>query len=101
MRWPVIEENAAGGRAETAPTNGAAGIIPAIKYYSQDCHPSDPVKGIRDFLPVAAAVGTLCKKNARSQVQKLAVRWLVRRLCDGSGRFDGSAWWHQRTNEYR
>ena len=61
----VNEENAAGGRVVTAPTNGAAGIIPAIiQYYSQDCHPSDPVKGIREFLLVAAAVGMLCKKNA-------------------------------------
>lgn len=61
----VNEENAAGGRVVTAPTNGAAGIIPAIiKYYSQDCHPSDPVKGIRDFMLVAAAIGMLCKKNA-------------------------------------
>ncbi|MBI1835207.1 MAG: L-serine ammonia-lyase [Burkholderiales bacterium] len=61
----VNEENAAGGRVVTAPTNGAAGIIPAIiQYYSQDCHPSEPIKGIRDFLLVAAAIGMLCKKNA-------------------------------------
>lgn len=61
----VNEENAAGGRVVTAPTNGAAGIIPAIiQYYSQDCHPSEPVKGIRNFLLVAAAIGMLCKKNA-------------------------------------
>jgi L-serine dehydratase len=61
----VNEENAAGGRVVTAPTNGAAGIIPAIiKYYAQDCKPSNPVQGIRDFLLVAAAVGMLCKTNA-------------------------------------
>lgn len=61
----VNEENAAGGRVVTAPTNGAAGIIPAIlRYYSQDCKPSNPVQGIRDFLLVAAAIGMLCKKNA-------------------------------------
>jgi L-serine dehydratase len=61
----VNEENAAGGRVVTAPTNGAAGIIPAIlRYYSQDCKPSHPVQGIRDFLLVASAIGMLCKKNA-------------------------------------
>ncbi|BDT59003.1 L-serine dehydratase [Massilia varians] len=61
----VNEENAAGGRVVTAPTNGAAGIIPAVlRYYAEDCRPSDPVKGIRDFLLSAAAIGMLCKKNA-------------------------------------
>ena len=61
----VNEENAAGGRVVTAPTNGAAGIIPAIvRYYSQDCKPSNPQQGIREFLLVAAAIGMLCKKNA-------------------------------------
>ncbi len=61
----VNEVNAAGGRVVTAPTNGAAGIIPAVlRYYAQDCNRADPVAGIRDFLLVASAVGMLCKKNA-------------------------------------
>lgn len=61
----VNEENAAGGRVVTAPTNGAAGIIPAVlRYYAEDCRPSDARRGIRDFLLTAAAVGMLCKKNA-------------------------------------
>nr|WP_315393434.1 L-serine ammonia-lyase [uncultured Duganella sp.] len=61
----VNEENAAGGRVVTAPTNGAAGIIPAvIRYYAEDCKPSDPVTGIRDFMLTAAAIGMLCKRNA-------------------------------------
>lgn len=61
----VNEENAAGGRVVTAPTNGAAGIIPAVlRYYAEDCKPSDPVRGVRDFLLTAAAVGMLCKRNA-------------------------------------
>ncbi len=61
----VNEENAAGGRVVTAPTNGAAGIIPAVlRYYAEDCRPSDPVAGIRDFLLTSAAIGMLCKKNA-------------------------------------
>jgi L-serine dehydratase len=61
----VNEENAAGGRVVTAPTNGAAGIIPAVlRYYAEDCRPSDPVRGIRDFLLASSAIGMLCKKNA-------------------------------------
>jgi L-serine dehydratase len=61
----VNEENAAGGRIVTAPTNGAAGIIPAVlRYYAEDCKPSDPVAGVRDFLLAASAVGMLCKHNA-------------------------------------
>ncbi len=61
----VNEENAAGGRVVTAPTNGAAGIIPAVvRYYAEDCRPSDAVAGIRVFLLTAAAIGMLCKKNA-------------------------------------
>ncbi|CAA9341414.1 MAG: L-serine dehydratase, beta subunit / L-serine dehydratase, alpha subunit [uncultured Lysobacter sp.] len=61
----VNEENAAGGRVVTAPTNGAAGIIPAVvRYYAEDCRPTDATRGIRDFLLTSAAIGMLCKKNA-------------------------------------
>lgn len=61
----VNEENAAGGRVVTAPTNGAAGIIPAVlRYYAEDCRPSDPVGGVRRFMLTAAAIGMLCKRNA-------------------------------------
>jgi L-serine dehydratase len=61
----VNEENAAGGRVVTAPTNGAAGIIPAVlRYYAEDCKPANPVQGVRDFLLSAAAIGMLCKRNA-------------------------------------
>lgn len=61
----VNEENAAGGRVVTAPTNGAAGIIPAVlRYYAEDCHPRDPHAGVREFLLAAAAIGMLCKRNA-------------------------------------
>jgi L-serine dehydratase len=61
----VNEVNAAGGRVVTAPTNGAAGIIPAVlRYYAEDCKQEDVEQGIRDFLLVASAVGMLCKKNA-------------------------------------
>ncbi len=61
----VNEENAAGGRVVTAPTNGAAGIIPAVlRYYIESCNPSDPAGGVRVFLLTAAAIGMLCKRNA-------------------------------------
>ncbi|MBI3229639.1 MAG: L-serine ammonia-lyase [Burkholderiales bacterium] len=61
----VNEENAAGGRVVTAPTNGAAGIIPAVlRYYAEDCKPSNPQQGVRDFMLTAAAIGMLCKRNA-------------------------------------
>ncbi|MYM83526.1 L-serine ammonia-lyase [Duganella sp. FT50W] len=61
----VNEENAAGGRVVTAPTNGAAGIIPAVlRYYAEDCKPSDPATGVRNFMLTAAAIGMLCKRNA-------------------------------------
>jgi L-serine dehydratase len=60
----VNEENAAGGRVVTAPTNGAAGVIPAtIRYYLDHCLGADHA-GIRIFLLAAAAIGGLIKHNA-------------------------------------
>jgi len=60
----VNEENAAGGRIVTAPTNGAAGIIPAVlKYHLTFCSGADD-NGIVRFLLTAAAIGTLYKLNA-------------------------------------
>ncbi|MEW4561081.1 L-serine ammonia-lyase [Bremerella sp. JC770] len=60
----VNEENAAGGRVVTAPTNGAAGIIPAVLcYFDRFCPESSPEK-IEQFLLTAAAIGALYKKNA-------------------------------------
>ncbi|MGH1569470.1 L-serine ammonia-lyase [Methylobacterium sp. P31] len=60
----VNEENAAGGKVVTAPTNGAAGVVPAvIRYYLDHCSGSDPSR-ISDFLLTAAAVGGLIKHNA-------------------------------------
>ena len=60
----VNEENAAGGRVVTAPTNGAAGIIPAVLYYYRDFVPGADEDGIVRFLLVAAGIGTLFKENA-------------------------------------
>ena len=60
----VNEENAAGGRVVTAPTNGAAGIIPAVlHYYDRFCAGSNE-EGIIDFLLTAGAIGILYKENA-------------------------------------
>ncbi len=60
----VNEENAAGGRMVTAPTNGAAGIIPAVLHYYMKFSPEARDDDVVDFLLAAASVGILCKKNA-------------------------------------
>ncbi|NIB42498.1 L-serine ammonia-lyase [Pseudomaricurvus alkylphenolicus] len=60
----VNEENAAGGRVVTAPTNGAAGIIPAVLHYYHQFVPGANDEGIVDFLLTAGAVGILFKQNA-------------------------------------
>jgi len=60
----VNEENAAGGRVVTAPTNGAAGIIPAVLHYYQRFVPGSSAAGIVDFLLTAGAIGILYKENA-------------------------------------
>jgi L-serine dehydratase len=60
----VNEENAAGGRVVTSPTNGAAGIIPAVLHYYEKFVADASDEGIRQFLLVAGAIGTLYKINA-------------------------------------
>jgi L-serine dehydratase len=60
----VNEENAAGGRVVTAPTNGAAGIIPAVLHYYTRFVPGADERGVIDFLLTAAAIGLLYKENA-------------------------------------
>jgi len=60
----VNEENAAGGRVVTAPTNGAAGIIPAVMHYYQHFYPAADDDGIVRFLLTAGAIGILYKENA-------------------------------------
>ena len=60
----VNEENAAGGRVVTAPTNGAAGVVPAtLRYYRDHCAGAT-LQGLSDFLFVATAIGGLFKLNA-------------------------------------
>jgi L-serine dehydratase len=60
----VNEENAAGGRVVTAPTNGAAGIIPAVLHYYMRFIPGAREEGVLQFLLTAAAIGLLYKENA-------------------------------------
>lgn len=60
----VNEENAAGGRMVTAPTNGAAGIIPAVLHYFVKFSEEVSEANVVDYFLAAAAVGILCKKNA-------------------------------------
>ncbi|CAL9617300.1 L-serine dehydratase 1 [Streptomyces sp. enrichment culture] len=70
MEWVTLyamavnEENAAGGRVVTAPTNGAAGIIPAVLHYFLDFVPGADEDGIVRFLLAAGAIGLLFKENA-------------------------------------
>ena len=59
----VNEENAAGGRVVTAPTNGASGVLPAVLYY-ETVSRGFPAEDIRAFLLTAAAVGSILKANA-------------------------------------
>ncbi|MCC1493176.1 L-serine ammonia-lyase [Cognatishimia sp. F0-27] len=60
----VNEENAAGGQVVTAPTNGAAGVVPATLRYWLDHVPGASRRGVPDFLLTAAAIGGLVKYNA-------------------------------------
>jgi len=70
MEWVTLyamavnEENAAGGRVVTAPTNGAAGIIPAVLHYYRNFVPGADEEGIIRFLLAAGAIGLLFKENA-------------------------------------
>lgn len=70
LLWPTVyamavnEENAAGGRIVTAPTNGAAGIIPAVLTYYRNFHSGASDDGVINFLLTAAAIGILYKSNA-------------------------------------
>ena len=70
MEWVTLyalavnEENAAGGRVVTAPTNGAAGIIPAVLHYYTAFVPGASEDGVIAFLLTAAAIGVLFKENA-------------------------------------
>lgn len=77
----VNEENAAGGRVVTAPTNGAAGVIPAVlMYYDRFAANSTP-QGVRNFLLTAAAIGALYKKNASISAAEVGCQGEVGAAC--------------------
>jgi L-serine dehydratase len=77
----VNEENAAGGRVVTAPTNGAAGVIPAVlKYYEAFVHGSTPA-GSRRFLYAASAIGFLYKKRASISAAEMGCQGEVGVAC--------------------
>jgi L-serine dehydratase len=76
----VNEENAAGGRVVTAPTNGAAGVIPAVlKYYETFC--SGSLAGARNFLLTSAAIGILFKKRASISAAEMGCQGEVGVAC--------------------
>jgi L-serine dehydratase len=77
----VNEENAAGGRVVTAPTNGAAGVIPAVIAYYTRHMPGATRAGVRDFLLTAAAIGMLYKRNASLSAAEMGCQGEVGVAC--------------------
>jgi L-serine dehydratase len=77
----VNEENAAGGRVVTAPTNGAAGVIPAVIAYHRRFLPGPEGQGTREFLLTAAAVGMLYKRNASLSAAEMGCQGEVGVAC--------------------
>ncbi len=77
----VNEENAAGGRVVTAPTNGAAGIIPAVLAYYRRFQPGADRQGVRTFLLTAAAIGMLYKRNASLSAAEMGCQGEVGVAC--------------------
>lgn len=77
----VNEENAAGGRVVTAPTNGAAGVIPAVLHYYRRFVPGADRDGERRFLLTAAAIGFLYKKRASISAAEMGCQGEVGVAC--------------------
>jgi len=77
----VNEENAAGGRVVTAPTNGAAGLIPAVLAYYVRFVPGADAKGVRTFLLTSAAIGMLYKRNASLSAAEMGCQGEVGVAC--------------------
>ncbi|UXC92611.1 L-serine ammonia-lyase [Sphingobium sp. RSMS] len=77
----VNEENAAGGRVVTAPTNGAAGVIPAVLHYYRRFVPGADREGERRFLLTAAAMGFLYKKRASISAAEMGCQGEVGVAC--------------------
>ena len=77
----VNEENAAGGRVVTAPTNGAAGVIPAVLAYYRRLMPGATDQGVRTFLLTAGAIGMLYKRNASLSAAEMGCQGEVGVAC--------------------
>ncbi len=77
----VNEENAAGGRVVTAPTNGAAGIIPAVLAYYVHFYPQADRAGVHRFLKTAGAIGLLYKRNASLSAAEMGCQGEVGVAC--------------------
>ncbi len=77
----VNEENAAGGRVVTAPTNGAAGVIPAVLAYYRRFLPGATAEGGRTFLLTAGAIGLLYKRNASLSAAEMGCQGEVGVAC--------------------
>ncbi len=77
----VNEENAAGGRVVTAPTNGAAGVIPAVLSYYVKFVPGANREGVHRFLKTAAAIGMLYKRNASLSAAEMGCQGEVGVAC--------------------
>ena len=81
----VNEENANGGKVVTAPTNGAAGIIPAVLHYYRDFLPNYSEDGVRKFLLNATAIGSLIKQNASISGAEVGCQGEVGSACAMAG----------------
>ena len=81
----VNEENANGGKIVTAPTNGAAGIIPAVMHYYRDFLPHYSQDGARQFLLNATAIGSLIKQNASISGAEVGCQGEVGSACAMAG----------------
>lgn len=77
----VNEENAAGGRVVTAPTNGAAGVIPAVLKYYETFVAGATREGARDFLLTASAIGCIYKKRASISAAEMGCQGEVGVAC--------------------
>ncbi len=77
----VNEQNAAGGRVVTSPTNGAAGVIPAVCGYYSRFQPGATRAGVHEFLKTAAAVGMLFKRNASLSAAEMGCQGEVGVAC--------------------
>jgi L-serine dehydratase len=97
----VNEENAAGGQVVTAPTNGAAGIVPAVLHYYRRFEPGADDDGVIRFLLTAAAIGMLYKQNASISGAEMGCQGEVGVACSMAAAGLVGAQWQQRTDRER